>query len=182
MKKTAIIWGLAAVLVVAAYFVTANYNRNQALNSPSTSNGLSSESPGGKAIAFSLLDTDGKKVSLDDFKGKYVYLNFFATWCPPCRAEMPDIERVYQEYKNKNLVVLAVNLGEDSKTVKDFFTQNDLSFKALLDSNRSIAQKYGISAIPVSIFIDRQGNIAAKKVGEMTRSDMEANIEILLKK
>lgn len=181
MIKTVTIWGLAIVLVITAYFVTTNYNKDHALNQPGK-NDISGNSSYGKAIDFTLSDINGKRVTLSDFKGKNVYLNFFATWCPPCRAEMPDIEKVYQKYKAKNLVVLAVNLGEDSKTVKDFFAKNNLSFNALLDSDKSVAQKYAISAIPVSIFIDKQGNIAAKQVGEMTMSGMETYINMLLAK
>ena len=197
MKKNLLVWGTALVLVLVAFLVTNNYGKNntvttdpssqseaaQNVNQSSAGNlEASTESDLEKAIDFTLKDLNGNKVSLSDFKGKNVYLNFFTTWCPPCRAEMPDIEKVYQKYKEKDLVILAVDLGEDKDTVKSFIEQNNFSFKVLLDSDQSIAEKYKISAIPVSIFIDKEGNVRAKKVGAMTSDEMELYVKMLVDK
>jgi Peroxiredoxin len=177
MKKNAIIWITALILLVVAVYVTTNYGKNKAQSNPDLSDNNVEE----KAIDFTLKDLDGNKVSLSDFKGKNVYINFFATWCPPCKGEMPDIENVYKEFKDKDLVVLAVDLGEQTETVKNFIESNKYSFKVLLDSDTSVAEKYNISAIPVSLFIDKNGNIKAKRVGAITEDEMKANIEKLYK-
>ena len=190
MKKNLLIWGSALVFVLVAFLVTNNYGKNvttssqseaeQKITQSSTGNlGTNTKSDLEKAIDFTLQDLNGNKVSLSDFRGKNVYLNFFTTWCPPCRTEMPDIEKVYQKYKDKDLVILAVDIGEDKDSVKSFIEENNFSFKVLLDSEQSIAEKYKITAIPVSVFIDKEGNVIAKKVGAMTESEMESYINQL---
>lgn len=192
MKKNIIIWGTALILVILAIMVTKNYkdgknkvnpqDTNQAVQTNSSQNTTTDNaSTEGKLIDFTLTDLNGNKVSLADYKGKPVYLNFWATWCPPCRGEMPGIEKVYRAYKDKGLTVLAVDLGEDKGTVKDFIKQNNYSFTVLLDSDQSVAEKYNISAIPVSYFIDKEGNIAAKKIGALSEEDMKSYIESILK-
>jgi len=197
MKKNLLIWGSALVLIVSAFFVTNSYGKNkivatgpssqseaaQRVNQSSAGNiAASTASDPEKAIDFTLKDLNGNKVSLSDFKGKNVYLNFFATWCPPCKAEMPDIEKVYQKYKDKDFVVLAVDLGEDKDTVKSFIEKNKYNFKVVLDSNQSVAEKYDITAIPVSVFIDKTGNVIAKKVGAMSSGEMELYVKMLVDK
>lgn len=209
MKKNLLIWGTALILLVVAVYITTNYNKKKDVDtssgqavaasdskqsSPDTlsSSGQTTttsdskqtglDTSGEKAIDFTLKDLDGKKVALSDYKGKNVYLNFFATWCPPCRAEMPDIEKVYQKYKDKDFVVLAVDLGEDRNTVKSFIEKNKFNFKVLLDSDQTVGEQYSTTAIPVSIFIDKKGNIVAKKVGAMTSGEMELNVKMLIDK
>lgn len=127
-----------------------------------------------KASDFKLKDLNGKEVSLKDFRGKKVLLNFWATWCPPCKAEMPDIEKFYQETVNSDLVILSVNLGEDNQTVGSFIDKNNYNFNILLDSNQEVAIKYNIISIPTSFFIDKDGNIVSKKVGSMTLEEMRS--------
>ncbi len=94
---------------------------------------------------------------------------------------MPDIEKIYQEYKDKDLVVLAVNVGEGQDTVKSFIDTHQLSFPVLLDSKTEAARIYKVSSIPVSIFINKEGIIAAKRVGLMTHEEMEAYVAELYK-
>lgn len=196
MKKNLIIWGTALVLVFVAIYVT-KYNNTSGSNtlfqnspvqnntSQSSSQGASSDNSktnGEKAPNFTLTDLNGKKVSLEDFRGKNVYLNFWATWCPPCRNEMPEIEKVYQQYKDKDFVVLAVDLGEDKDTVKKFIEQNKYNFNVLLDSDQTVAQQYNISAIPVSYFIDKQGNVVSKRVGALSEQEMQSYVKQLIEK
>jgi peroxiredoxin len=130
-----------------------------------------------KAADFKLQDLNGKEVSLSDFKGKKVLLNFWATWCPPCKAEMPDIEKLYQETKNSDFVILAVNLGEDKQTVKSFMDKNKYDFRILLDSDKDVAIKYNIVSIPTSFFIDEKGTIILKKIGPMNIDEMKSYIK-----
>ena len=132
-----------------------------------------------KAIDFKLKDLKGKELSLSDLKGKKVFLNFWATWCPPCIAEMPEIEELYKETKNSDLVIVAIEIGEPLDTVKSFIDSNKYSFKVLLDSNQSVSSKYGITSIPTSYFIDIDGNIISKRMGAMNIDQMKAYIKNL---
>lgn len=192
MKKSLFILAITILFGVSLYTVI-NYNKNKTINLEN-SNNISSpvETDGNKidiensqtttkekAIDFKLKDLNGKDVSLNDFKGKNVLLNFWATWCPPCKAEMPDIEKLYQENKNSDLVILAVNLGEDKQTVKSFIEKNKYNFDILLDSDQDVAIKYNIVSIPTSFFIDKEGNIVSKKIGAMTLEEMKSYINLL---
>jgi peroxiredoxin len=150
----------------------------EANNSPDVPEGTS---PGNKAINFTLTDLDGNKVSLSDFRGKNVYLNFFATWCPPCKKEMPDIEKYYNEYKDRDFEVIVVDLGESKSTVESFISKNKYTFRVLLDSNQSVAEKYGISSIPVSYFISKDGIIVSSRVGALDKNTMKRYIDELYK-
>lgn len=140
------------------------------------------KSPGADKIAaldFKLNDINGKEISLSDFKGKKVFLNFWASWCPPCKAEMPDIEKLYGQTKDSDLVILAVNIGEGNATAKSFIDDNKYNFTVLLDSNQSVARQYSIVAIPTSFFIDKEGNIVSTIKGGMTLQQMKDNINKL---
>lgn len=188
MKKNIIIWGFAVILAVIAIFVTSKSKIDVSginqISSASTINqsvpSLISGQSRQKAIDFTLTDLNGNSVSLKKFRGKNVYINFWTTWCPWCKKELPDIEKISQEYKDKNLVVLTVDIGEDKATVGNFIKENNYDFNVLLDSDSSVAQQYSISSIPVSIFIDKNGNIAQKNVGAMSENQMKAIIENLL--
>jgi thiol-disulfide isomerase/thioredoxin len=128
---------------------------------------------------FTLTNLDSETVSLSDFKGKNVYLNFWASWCGPCKLEMPDLEKISQEYQDKDLVVLAVNVGENQNKVQAFMDANEFSFPVLLDPQGKAAKTYKVSSIPVSIFINEEGIIVNKKIGLMTHSQMKAYISEL---
>jgi len=132
-----------------------------------------------KAINFKLKDLSGKELTLSDLKGKKVFLNFWATWCPPCKAEMPEIEKLYQETKNSDLVIVAVEIGEPLNTVKSFIDSNKYNFKVLIDPDQTVAAQYNIVSIPTSYFIDVDGNIISKNIGGMNIDQMKAYIKTL---
>ena len=184
MKKNLLIWGIALVLVLIAVYTTGNFEGNTSVpqNTNNDSNQIDLNAGAEKAPDFTLKDLEGNTVSLSDYIGKNVYINFFATWCPPCRDEMPEIEKIYQKYKDEGIVVLAVDLGEDRDTVKSFIEENKYNFKVLLDSDQNVAEQYNITSIPVSVFIDKKGNIAAKQVGAMTIDQMESAVKLLTEK
>jgi peroxiredoxin len=142
--------------------------------------GCSSVDKGSVAPDFTLTDLNGSPVTLADYKGKNIYLNFWASWCDPCKEELPDIENVYQEYKEKDFVVLTVNTGEEKETVKSFIESNAYTFPVLLDAKMDVARQYKTNDIPVSFFINKEGFIVSKKVGLMTGEEMKAAIEGLL--
>ncbi|MDR1625485.1 MAG: TlpA family protein disulfide reductase [Spirochaetia bacterium] len=114
---------------------------------------------------FSLPLLGGKTQTLSALKGKIVFLNFWATWCPPCRAEMPDMEKLYQRFKNEGLEFLTVNIREDEEAVKTFMNEFKLTFPVVLDYNGDAATKYGIRGIPTTYIIGRDGRIIAAAVG-----------------
>lgn len=119
--------------------------------------------------------------NISALKGKSVFFNFWATWCPPCRAEMPDIQKLCEENKDSDFIIIAVNIGEDKDTVKSFIDSNGYKFQILLDSDQSTASEYSITGIPASFFIDKNGNIIYKKTGAMTLDEMKAYMKALNK-
>ena len=129
---------------------------------------------------FTLTDLEGNEVTLSQFRGeKNVYLNFWASWCGPCRQEMPDIEEVHREYKDKDLVVLTVNVGESQSTAQKFIEANGFTFPVLLDTEQKVSRQYKVSSIPVSYFIDKEGKIRAQRIGLLTKEQMLTYIEYL---
>jgi peroxiredoxin len=152
---------------------TVIQTNDQAGNS---SNGKVKVEKGGIAPDFTLQTVNGKSYKLSDFRGKKVLLNFFATWCPPCKGEMPQMEEFYKENKDKNVIVLAVNLttGETSPNVLPKFISNyGLTFPVLLDKQGDIGDIYQAFSIPTSYFIDKNGVIQDKMVGAMDKETME---------
>ncbi|MDR2159684.1 MAG: TlpA family protein disulfide reductase [Treponema sp.] len=114
---------------------------------------------------FTVTLLDGKDQRLSGYRGKVVFLNFWATWCPPCRAEMPSMETLYQRYRGRDLEFLAVDIQESRDEVADFLKEQNLSFPAGLDSTGQIASLYGIRGIPTTFIIDKEGSIIAAIVG-----------------
>jgi len=120
---------------------------------------------GKPAPEFQLPNLEGQSISLNDSRGKPVLLNFWASWCRPCRSEMPYIQEVYEEWSDKGLVVLAIDTGESSSKVEDFMQSYNLSFPALLDTDLDVSLKYRIRVIPTTFFIDKDGIIQQISVG-----------------
>ena len=128
---------------------------------------------------FQLPGLDGQMVSLGDFRGKAVLLNFWATWCGPCRAEMPFLQQVHEERSGEGVVILAVNIGESQSEVEEFMENFGLSFLMLLDADEEVARQYNIRAIPTTFFIDKDGVIWDLKIGSFAS---ESEIALKLSK
>ena len=120
---------------------------------------------GSKAPDFELYDLDGDVHKLSEYKGSPVFLNFWATWCGPCRGEMPHLEDVYEEWKDDGLTFFAVNIGESSTDVVSFLDYFGFTMPVLLDSAKTVSRRYGVSGIPTTYFIDEDGIIQNKVVG-----------------
>lgn len=120
---------------------------------------------GKMAPDFELDTLDGQTLVLSQLKGKPVLVNFWATWCGPCRYEMPFLQQVYEEWPDDKLVLLAVNVGESSSDVSQFMQSQGFSFTVLLDSQAAVAQQYNVMGIPSTFFIDSDGVIQNIKVG-----------------
>jgi thiol-disulfide isomerase/thioredoxin len=114
---------------------------------------------------FQAARLDGTPVRLGSLKGKVVFLNFWATWCPPCREEMPSMEALYQVFRETDLEFLAIDIQEDRNTVAAFVTEHGLNFPVALDSTGRISAEYGIRGIPTTFIIDREGGVVASVVG-----------------
>ena len=121
-----------------------------------------------------LQDLDGKSYSLKDFRGKVVFLNFWATWCIPCREEMPQMEKLHREFKDQGLEIVAVNFREDKQTVKKFVAELGLTFRILLDLDGAVSNEYGAWALPLSYFVDRKGIFIGKVNGDRPWDSKEA--------
>jgi len=130
---------------------------------------------------FELLDVNGKKVRLSDFKGKVIILNFWATWCPPCRAEIPGFIELYKKYKDKGVEIIGISLDEGGvRDVFPFMKEFGINYQVLI-GNYKVTQDYGgIRGIPTTFVIDKKGNIRAKYVGYRPKEGFERDIIMLL--
>lgn len=136
------------------------------------------------ATDFELETLNGGRVKLSDLKGKVVVLNFFATWCPPCRAEMPGFISTMEEYEKEgaDVVFLFIDVDEEDGTVKDFLSSRNYEIDPLLDKGGEVYSKYTLrGGIPTTTIVDKEGNISAQHEGLMESSDLKAYIEKALK-
>lgn len=131
---------------------------------------------GNQAPDFTLTDLDGEEVSLADFKGEKVIVNMWASWCPPCIEEMPEMEAFYRDKQEQGIEILAVNLTESEYDIADpyrFIDEHELTFPIVFDLKSQVADLYQITTIPTSFILDSEGTIARKFVGPMTYSMMD---------
>ena len=129
---------------------------------------------GRPAPDFTFPDLNGRKVSLSDFRGKVVLVNIWATWCPPCRDEMPSMQKLYDRFKGEHLEILAVSIdAEGQKAVDPFMRKMNLTFPALLDPKGMIQGLYRITGVPESFIVDREGILVNKIIGPMDWSSPE---------
>lgn len=129
---------------------------------------------------FTLSDLAGNPVRLSDLRGQVVLVNVWATWCPPCRAEMPILQAAYEQYRERGFIVLAINLREDARTVTQYMEQGGLAFPALLDSDGSVSDAYQARVLPSSFFIDKGGVVRAVYRGPLSRGIIGGTVEQLL--
>jgi peroxiredoxin len=144
--------------------------------------GCASQGPevGDAAPDFQLTSLDGQAVSLSDLKGNPVLLNFWATWCVPCKMETPYLQEIYDEWQVMGLVLLAVDISESSSKVEAFMQSEGFSLPVLLDSAGKVAKKYGIWVIPTTFFIDLNGVIQEIKLGAFqSKAEIEASLNQL---
>jgi peroxiredoxin len=118
-----------------------------------------------EAIDFALKDLNGNPVRISDFRGNIVLLNFWATWCPECRIEMPSMQKLHSRFKDNNFVLVSINIKETAAEVKNFFKKYKLTFIGLLDSDGKAGSQMAIRAIPTTFILNRNGKIAGTIMG-----------------
>ena len=114
---------------------------------------------------YTLFDTAGNPITLSEFQGKIVFINFWTTWCPDCVHEMPDIEKLHEKIKNPEFIILAIDLKESFKKVKKFITAHNLTYTVLLDKKGDMGRAFGIRSIPATFILDRKGGLIGKALG-----------------
>ncbi|MHB1375965.1 MAG: peroxiredoxin family protein [Candidatus Humimicrobiaceae bacterium] len=159
-----------------------SYETSTSSDEPATSG--TEKTDNSKAAAynndFTLKDLNGKEVSLSDFAGNIVVLNFWATWCPPCKAEIPDFIEVYNSYKDKGVSFIGVSLDEDFNTLVKFVADYKINYTILHDASSAVSNYWGIDAIPATFFLDEKGNVLDSVVGQMPKENLISTIEDLL--
>lgn len=174
---------LVGVLFAGTIFIAATRvgpPQNTVAPAPATADSRPAPLPDRPAPNFTLLRLDGTAVTLSEIKGQVALINVWATWCPPCRAEMPTIETTYEQYRDQGFTVLAVNLQEDPRAVASFMREYKLTFPALLDLDGAVSRTYQVSSLPSSFFVDRKGIIRAVYRGPMPRSVISGTVAQLL--
>lgn len=135
---------------------------------------------GQPAPDFEMAYPDGRRVRLSDLRGQPVLINFWATWCGPCRVEMPELVKAYEAHREHGLVILAVNVRESAQQVQPFVDEFGMGFPVALDLNGEISRQYQIRNLPSSIFISRDGLIAVRWVGVLTPEQLRKHLERIL--
>ena len=156
---------IATMLIL---MLCASFGMLQAeLPSPELSHELNRLEPPVTAPGFSLTDMDGEQHTLDDYRGKVIMLNLWATWCPPCRREIPSMESIFQDLKDKGFVVLAVNQFETPDHVFAYMGQLSVypTFPVLFDRDSKVSELYGVKGLPTTLLINKQGQVAYRALG-----------------
>ena len=166
MKKRNLIIG---VLLIIALIATG-CNGTKAKVETGTEVGM-------RAPDFTLPGLQQDNVKLSDFRGKKVFLNFWATWCPPCQEEMPDIQQLHEK-NQENVEIVAVNIGESKAKAASYMMENKLDFRVLVDQNRKIAQEYMVRGIPTTYLLNEKGIIMEKHVGVLNYEQMVEKLKL----
>lgn len=167
------------IAIVIVNFWDSNKNEKEVISAKEEIPGvdLSEVQIGNPAPDFALLTLEGEKITLSDYQGKKVILNFWATWCPPCKAEMPHMQSFYEKNKENGIEIIAVNLTKAEKhgkdKIADFIKEYGLTFPVPLDEDGSIGMQYQAFSMPTSYIIDTKGIITQKIIGPMDEAMME---------
>lgn len=172
------IGGIGALLIAGAALVGWFVIAGRAAEEQSPESALKREPVvGALAPGFTLMNLEGEQVSLDDFRGRPVLINLWATWCGPCRIEMPAIQSRFEKYQDDGFTVLAVNFDEQRADVQAFRDEFGLTFQILLDPGAKVQNLYRNRSYPSSFFIDRAGVIQVQHIGVMTEGQLDENLK-----
>ena len=142
------------------------------------STGASATGPkvGAPAPDFALKDLEGRTVRLSELRGKPVLLNFWATWCPPCEMEMPDLEKAYRKYQGEGVAFLGIDYGESGDTVRKYVREHGYSWSFLLDPDMQAVRSYRVFGVPTTYFVDREGILRDVYLGPLDADALEAKL------
>ena len=174
---------LILILVLAVSINILSSDRTEVKNSSDIKNVLTVKDEGDKAPNFALKSVDGKTVKLSDYKGKIVIIDFWATWCPPCRRGIPDLISIQKEFK-KDVVVIGVSLDAE-KTIKDvpgFIKDYGINYPIVYGDDKITIDYGGIRSIPTSFVVDKKGNVVDSHIGLVDKDVFVSKIKELLKK
>src|SRR3989338_5641489 len=171
-RKHVVSIGIITIIIAAIAFIELNKPKGNVIASDYKNTGITI---GKNAPDFELETLEGKRAKLSDYRGKKVILNFWASWCPPCREEMPEFQRIYSENQDK-IVVLGVNLQESKENAELFVKKLGITFPILLDPNAQVKDMYNVFTQPVAYFIDSNGKIVDKKFGPLTNEEINVKI------
>ncbi|KGR84871.1 thiol-disulfide oxidoreductase ResA [Lysinibacillus odysseyi] len=132
---------------------------------------------GAEAPDFELVDLNGKVHRLSDYKGQGVLLNFWGTWCDPCKREFPAIERQYKSFESQGVHVLALNIAQSDFEVKNYVKNMGMTFPVAIDQTKSVMEAYNVTNLPATILINKEGKIEKIVTGEMTEAQIAAHME-----
>ena len=136
---------------------------------------------GSVTVDFTLEALDGSEVSLSEYRGDVVLINFWATWCPPCRAEIPDIEDAYRARKDEGFVALGVSVEQTYDSVAPFVELAGMTYPVLLDELSQVYNTYRVPGLPTSLFVDEEGVIQARHVGQLSKAQLQEYLDQVLK-
>ncbi len=173
MKKIIIMLVILALLTVGCQKNNVNNDVNKPNEQDSQSKSGESKSKKEMAPDFELESLDGTKIKLSDLKGKNVIINFWATWCGFCVAEMPDLQKLQDTYKDKDLIVLAVNVGESKEVAQKFMEENKLNLTVMLDKDSAVSNRYGLKSFPSTVTVNKKGEVVTGYIGMLTYEKME---------
>src|SRR5262245_14299847 len=180
-SRVALSLGLAFAIIAAAWYIGGQAGFDQIGRGGANQDLL--PKVGEQAPDFTAVALNGDIVSLSDFRGKPVWLNFWGSWCPPCRAEMPDIQAAYEQLAPQGLVLLAVSLGDSPQQAAEFAARNGVTFTILLDPDRTLTSAaYPIYNFPTHIFVDESGTVQKVVLSEMSTEQAIANAGSVLPK
>jgi len=138
------------------------------------------EDPPKDAPDFTLTDLDGNTISLSDLEGEVVFLNFWATWCTPCKKEMPYFNEAFETYKDNGVNIIGISIDRSEKIVKKFLEKKELVYPVAMGSQKFL-RDYGIArVVPVTVIIDKKGKLRYKVIGEMEKEEIEKYIQELI--
>ncbi|HEX3670796.1 MAG TPA: TlpA disulfide reductase family protein [Candidatus Cybelea sp.] len=166
-----VVWAVVAVGLAIAFFVIEPFFVSST-NRPNGPEGLTGEA----APNFALRDDLGGAVSLDRYRGRVVFMNLWASWCPPCRAEMPDLQRLADKYAGRSLAIVGVNEGESPERARAYANSLRIRFPIWIDSAQRYGRAYGALGLPTTVVLDRRGIVVRGFDGALTLTQMESAV------
>ena len=177
--KSNAIKGIAILILAILISLFAIFLATGLANKASPTGRSGEQLIGRKAPEFLADSINGKPVSLSNFPESPIILNFWASWCPPCRDETPHFEKIWRLYKEKDVVVIGINVQDDLNSANEYISEFDVTFINGMDKNGRIMVDYGVTGLPVTFFLDREGMIIGRWVGSIGASSLESRVEAL---